>query len=279
MEKLWAVAVGMLAVGCAHHPLAGADLDRVRRPAFVSRIEDEAGPRATVFRDDASYGGKLKKLEPKEADRRLQVKLAKGVTRFEISDRLRGATLAFLPQERPWTETADPAQVAGVLQSFLVEEVPANAPDYNLLKELGTDAVVEFVVEAYGMRSRQGRAGAFIKGYGRMFFIDGREEIWRRGFEEDDVESKRAHLDPFAVGKDPDLFRQRVNELVDRLATLFAKDLNPPDRRGGRSPKPGSDELKSAPDDTHRAGNRQKPKPPPDDDLPPGELPPPDAPH
>ena len=47
--------------------------------AFISRIEEKAGPRSLVFRDDSSYGGKLKKLEPKEADRRLQLKLEKGI--------------------------------------------------------------------------------------------------------------------------------------------------------------------------------------------------------
>ncbi|MBK7860441.1 MAG: hypothetical protein IPJ65_17875 [Archangiaceae bacterium] len=64
--------------GCAHKPLSGSALDRVIRPAFVSRIEDEAGPKSYVFRGDGTYGDKLKKLSAKEADRRLAVKLASG---------------------------------------------------------------------------------------------------------------------------------------------------------------------------------------------------------
>ena len=108
-----------LAAGCASQRLAGADLDRVRRPAFISRIEDGAGPRSHVFREDSAYGAKLKKLEPVEADRRLTVKLQQAVTRFEISERLRVNTLSQLPQEHPWTRVIDPARVASVRSRLL----------------------------------------------------------------------------------------------------------------------------------------------------------------
>src|SRR4051794_21115793 len=158
MRPLGGIAVVLLlAAGCAHKPLSGAALDRVVRPAFISRIEDEAGPKAYVFRADSSYGEKLKKLSAKEADRRLQVKLASGseetdgtkiptINRFQVADTLRSHTLARLPRVPPWTNTARPGDVAAALQSFLVEEVPANAPDYDLLRPLGVDAVIEFVV-------------------------------------------------------------------------------------------------------------------------------------
>src|SRR5207253_2604720 len=158
--------------------------DHVMRPAFISRIADDAGPRAFVFRGDSSYGDKLKKLSAKEADRRLTVKLTAGgeddqgnkiatINRFQVADTLRSHTLSKLPRGPPWTSTARPADVAAALQSFLVEEVPANPPDYELLRPLGVDAVVEFVVEEYGMRSEGGRAGCFVIGYGRMFMLDG----------------------------------------------------------------------------------------------------------
>ena len=181
------VLVGMLGlVGCAHQPLSGSDLDRALRPAFISRIEEKAGPRSLVFRDDSSYGGKLKKLEPKEADRRLQLKLEKGIpeksipsiTRFEVADQLRSSTLGLLPRERPWSSVVNPAAVASALESFLVEEVPANAPDYELLKPLGADLVIEFVIEDYGMRSENGHAGAYLIGYGRMFYLEGGGNVW-----------------------------------------------------------------------------------------------------
>jgi len=259
-----------LASGCASHQLSGSSLDRVSRPAFISRIEENAGPKSLVFREDDTYGGKLKKLEPKEADRRLQVKLANAVTRFEISERLRVHTFSQLPREKPWTATVDPARVASVLESFLVEEVPANAPDYELLTPLGADTVVEFVIQDYGMRSEDGRAGAYLEGYGRMFRLDGRSELWRRPFRVDQVENGAEHLDPFKVGKDPELFRQAITVMLDEVAARFAKDLSP--TRAGPPPTEAMP-ADNRPDGTTKV---REPGKPAESDLPPGELPDPD---
>ncbi|MCP3142358.1 hypothetical protein [Pyxidicoccus xibeiensis] len=263
-----------LTAGCASQQLAGADLDRVRRPAFISRIEDGAGPKSLVFRDDSAYGDKLKKLEPVEADRRLTVKLQQAVTRFEISERLRVNTLTQLPREAPWTQAVDPARVASVLESFLVEEVPANAPDYDLVTPLGADAIVEFVVQDFGMRSKGGRAGAYLRGYGRMFTLDGRSEVWRRPFEVDQVAAGDAHLDPFKVGKNPELFRQAISSMLDQVAAVFVKDLTPRDRRGG-PPLPDLPTT-AAPDTVPGSAGQPPPEAPPEKDLPAGELPDPD---
>lgn len=227
----------MFCWGCAHQPLSGSDLDRVRRPAFVSRIDEGAGPKSVVFREDALFQGKLKKLDPKEADRRLQLKLAKAITRFETSDRLRASALSHVTKERPWTNAVDPAAVASALESFLVEEVPANPPDYDLLRPLGTDAVVEFVIEDYGLRSSGGRTGAFITGYGRMFFLGG-AEIWRQKFRADQIDLGRADLDPFKVAQEPELFRGAIAGLLDTVGAQFGAELSPPDRREGYASAP-----------------------------------------
>ncbi|QSQ26044.1 hypothetical protein JY651_14435 [Pyxidicoccus parkwayensis] len=263
-----------LTAGCASQRLAGADLDRVKRPAFISRIEEGAGPKSVVFREDSAYEAKLKKLEPVEADRRLTVKLQQAVTRFEISERLRVNTLSQLPREYPWTRVVDPARVASVLESFLVEEVPANAPDYDLVTPLGADTVVEFVIQEYGMRSTKGHAGAYVRGYGRMFTLDGRSEVWRRPFEVDQVATGEAHLDPFKVGKNPDLFRQALTSMLDKVAVTFVKDLTPKDRRGGPpvAGPPGS----AAPDTIPGAAGQRMQAKPPEKELPAGELPDPD---
>jgi hypothetical protein len=251
-----ALGAVFLAVGCAHKPLSGSDLDRVMHPAFVSRIEDQAGPRAHVFRDDSAYRDKLKKLDAKEADRRLAVKLSSGsedpngariasINRFQVADTLRAHTLSLLYRDSPWNNTARPGDVASALQSFLVEEVPANAPDYELLKPLGVDAVVEFVVEEYGMRSEGGHAGLYVVGYGRMFMLDGGGNIWYRSFRADQIESGQPHVDPFKVAKDPSIFRSEMTALLKAVAEVFAKDLAPADRRGGSTPPsaPGTQEL------------------------------------
>lgn len=265
-----AVLVVLLASGCAHKALSGADLDRVQRPAFISRIEERAGPRSEVFSEDSAYKDKLKKLDSKEADRRLINHMRKGMSRFEVAEHLRATTFSQLPKEIPWTNLVEPVQVAGALQTFLVEEVPANAPDYDLLSEFGTDAIVEFVIEAYGMRSDNGRAGVFVEGYGRMFLLDGRRELWYRAFRVDQVDLELPHLDPFRVAKDPVLFRQQMGEALNGVAAQFAADLQPSDRRGGPSLKPGTDELKGGPDDTNRTGkeSQQKDELPTGDDLP-----------
>ncbi|XXF81460.1 hypothetical protein P2318_17390 [Myxococcaceae bacterium GXIMD 01537] len=274
MTRCFPLILLAFAAGCASQRLSGGSLERVSRPAFISRIEDGAGPRSHVFREDDTYGGKLKKLEPKEADRRLQVKLGKAATRFEISERLRVHTFSQLPQGRPWTATLDPARVASVLESFLVEEVPANAPDYDLLAPLGADTVVEFVVQDYGMHSVDGHAGAYIEGYGRMFRLDGRTELWRRPFRADQVELGAEHLDPFKVGKDPELFRKAMTSLLDEVAATFAKDLTPEERP---APPPASAGAVpaglDAPDGTTKI---REPTAPAEPALAPGELPDPD---
>ena len=210
--------------GCAHRPLSPDGLRQVHRPAFVSWIEDGAGPKSRVFREDPSYQGKLKRLDPKEADRRLQVKLAKAISRFETSDRLRAVALANLPKEPPWTSAVDPAKVASALESFLVEQVPANPPDYELLKPLGADSVVVFVIEDFGLKSAGGRAFAYVSGRGRMFILDG-SELWRQSFRLE--QPNQPGLDPFRVAEDPEVFRSELSRLLDTAALEFALELNP----------------------------------------------------
>lgn len=264
------------ALGCAHRPLSGHELDRLDRPAFISRIEDDAGPESTVFRDDRSYSAKLKKLGAREADRRLVAKLARGATRFAVADRLRAGVFEALQGISPYDNAVDPARVASALETFLVEEVPADPPDYELLEAFGTDAIIEFVIEDYGMRSAGGRAGVYLKGFARMFRLEDRRELWCLRFSRDEVAEKADHLDPFLVGQQPQLFGTRMARVVDELAERFARELNPPDRGlGGRTNKPGSEELEEKSDDTNRTG-REPPPPKPEDELPPGELPPPD---
>jgi hypothetical protein len=228
MQRIFSmIAAAFCFCGCAHQKLSSGDLSRAQRPAFLSWIADAAGPKARVFREDSAYEAKLKRLDANEADRRLQVKLAKAMTRFETSDRLRAVALGNLPKEPPWSNAVDPAKVASALESFLVEEVPANPPDYELLKPLGADSVVEFVIEDYGMKSSSGRAGAYLAGYGRMFMLGG-SQVWRESFQVENQSSPG--LDPFKVGQDPQLFRTELAALLDSVGLQFARDLNPEGR-------------------------------------------------
>jgi hypothetical protein len=221
-----------VSMGCAHTSVSGSDLRGVQHPAFISRVEEGAGPRSRVFRDDGSYGPELKRLEPAEADRRMSDRLGKGMTRFEIAERLRATTVSKLPRERPWSEAVDPAAVAQVLQSFLVEEIPAKPPDYEQVAALGADALVEFVIEEFGTRSQGGKTGAYMLGYGRMFRPHG-GELWSRRFRVDTLEAGLPGVDPFKLAKDPGMWSHLMEEMLDGVAMQFAKDLSPAD---GRAP-------------------------------------------
>jgi hypothetical protein len=251
------LAFGLLTAACSHIPLSANDLNEVHRPAFIARVDENAGPKAEVFREDSTFRQKLKRLDPREADRRLAVKLSQAVTRFEVAERVRAGTFARISKERPWSDTVSAATVASALESFLVEDVPAHPPDYELLRPLGVDAVVEFVIEEYGMRSEDGKAGVFAHGYGRMFRLDG-GQIWRKSFDVDQVDAKTASLDPFKVGKNPELFRGAMREVLETVAADFAQELGV--RQGPAAPSqvPEGNELEAPPDDTNKTG-----KPPP----------------
>jgi hypothetical protein len=246
MRFLVAASSLVFVTACAHKPLAGADLDRVHQVAFIARIADEAGPKSTVFRDDSSYRPKLapRHIDDKEADRRLAVVLAQGtradakrgtketrsMSRFEVADTLRAETLGRLPSESPWREVIDPVLVARSLESFLVQEVPANAPDYERLRAHEVDTIVEIVVEEYGMRSADGKAGVYLLGFARMFRLDG-GELYHRRFESDDLKSGLEGIDPFKVARDASIFSARLKQILLGVSEQIAQDLNPPDRR------------------------------------------------
>lgn len=246
MRALSGLLTAMVVSGCAVHLPAPSALDETKQVAFIARITDGAGPRSTVFRDDGAYKEKLKRLSPEEADRRLGNALTVGsldkqgelavrtISRFEFADSLRSSTLALLPKVNPWTRVVHPVKVARVLESFLVHEVPANAPDYERLKALGADTVVEIVIEDYGMRSQNGVAGVYVLGFARMFRIDG-SELYRRSFISDDLHAGLPHLDPFEVRKNAELFAARIRQVVAGVAAQIAKDLTPERRSAPRS--------------------------------------------
>ncbi len=234
--SLFVLAILWLFSGCGAHLPSATALRDSRQVAFITRIQDGAGPNSTVFRDDDSYKEKLKRLPPDEADRRLGNALAVGsynkkneldahtITRFEFADSLRTRILALLPDVHPWTRVIHPVEVARVLETFLVQEVPANAPDYERLSALGADTVLEVVIEHYGMRSEKGQAGVFVLGFARMFRIKG-GEIYRRDFFSDDLKAGLPHLDPFEVRRDAQKFARRIRQVVSGVAAQVAKDL------------------------------------------------------
>lgn len=246
-HALWLLS-SVFVVGCAHAPLDPAALERLERPAFIARIEEGAGPRSTVFRDDgASYADRLKKLDTREADRRLAQKLEKGsdkeksINRYQLADTLRAQVLADLPKGAPWSRVAPPAQVATLLESFLVDEVPANAPDVTRLSPLGVDSIIEIVVEDYGLRSQGGKAGIFLYGTARLYRIDG-GTLYRRSFFSDELKAGLDGLDPFEVAKRPSIYAARMRTMLEAIAKQIALDLSPGLRASQRDLPPVKDQ-------------------------------------
>lgn len=257
--RAFAIGVaGLWLTGCAHLPLSEENLGAVRRVAFVTRIAGDSGPRSTVFVDDSSYRPTLdpRHIDDSEADRRLTVVLRDGtkadarrgvkeersLSRYEIAELLREQTLTRLPSHAPWTKALDPSQVARAFESYLVQEVPANPPDYRRLEPYGVDTIVEIVVESYGMRSEGGKAGVFLFGFARLFQLGGKE-LYLRRFVSDDLRAGLAHMDPFQVARNVSLFTDRLRGTLIAVARQVALDLSPE----VKTPAPGQEEAPPAP--------------------------------
>jgi hypothetical protein len=256
-----AICCALLAAACAHAPLSPSALDDTKAVAIVVRVADEAGPHATVFRDDATWKPQLapKKIDDAEADRRLGSAITNGtyekdkdggkkltahtLTRFELADSLRSQLLDLLPRERPWAGSVNPADVASALESFLVHEVPSPPPDYTRLLDLGVDTVLEIVIEDYGMHADKGRAGIYLVGTARLFHIKG-GELYHRKFFSDELTAGLEGLDPFAVARNAGLFAERLKNIVTAIGQQVASDLTSGQPRRS-APTTGGEDVKA----------------------------------
>ncbi len=252
--------------GCAHANLEGSDLDQVKHPAFVSRVADEAGPRVNVYRSDSAQASKLGGTSPADADKKLEESLKPVLSRFEAAERLRSHVHAAIQTEKPWSQAVPPSQVASALETFLVQEVPGNAPDYGRLKPLGADSVVEFVIEEYGVRTEKGVPQTWVRGTGRMFRLDG-GEMWRTGFSGTSTEAGLQPLDPAALASNPRPFHEQMVAVLDSVSVRLARQLSPTNRAGGGPTPPGTGELRTPADQRtplEKEIDKSKAVPPPD---------------
>lgn len=252
--------------GCAHSTLEGSDLDRVQHPAFVSRVADEAGPRVDLYRSSSALSATLAGTSPADADRRLEETLRPAVSRFEAAERLRSHVHAAIQTEKPWSDAVPPSQVASALETFLVEE-RGTTPDYGRLRPLGADAVVEFLIEEYGVRTEKGVPETWVRGTGRMFRLGDGSELWRTGFSRTSIQAGLAPLDPSSLAKDPRSFREQMVAVLDSVSVGLARQLSPAYRAGGPSTPPGAGELKTPADEKtplEKELEKSKATPPPD---------------
>jgi hypothetical protein len=252
---------------CAHATLDGSDLDRVQRPAFVSRVADEAGPRVSVYRSDSSQASKLGTTSPEQADKKLEESLRPALTRFEAAERLRSHVHAAIQTEKPWSQAVPPSQVATALETLLVQEVPSPPPDYSRLRPLGADSVVEFVIEEYGVRTEKGVPQTWVRGTGRMFRLGDGGELWHSGFAGNSTEVGLPPLDAAALAIDPRPFHEQMVAVLDAVSIRLAKQLSPTNRAGGAPTPPGTGELRTPVDERtplEKEIEKSKSNPPPD---------------
>jgi len=253
--------------GCAHSSLQGSDLDQVKRPAFVSRMADEAGPRVSVYRSDAALASKLSGTTPADADHRLEASLKPALSSFEAAERIRSHVYAAIDTEKPWSQAVPPSQVAGVLETFLVQDVPGTPPDYARLKPLGADAVVEFVIEEYGIRAEKGVPQTWVSGSGRMFRLSDGGELWRSAFSGTSTEAGLPQLDPSTLSANPRPFKDQMVAVLDAVSVKLARQLSPTNRAGGPPTPPGTQELQTPSDPrtpVEKEIDKSKAAPPPD---------------
>ncbi len=227
----------LFAVGCSHAQLTGADLDRVQRPAYVARLAEGAGPKALGVQSatDASAAQLLASMNA-------------AIGKFEVSERLRSQLAVALKSEKPWSNAVPASQVASVLETFLVERVPAVSPDYSLLKPTGADAVVELVVEEYGLRPQGTQSQSFLKGTARLFLLSDNSELWRTEFQRSGEVQGLPPLDAAALVSNAGPYGDQLRTLLDATAQTLAQELSPGGRLGGRPTPTGTGELATPPD-------------------------------
>jgi hypothetical protein len=227
----------LLALGCSHAQLSGADLDRVHRPAYVGRVAEGAGPKAP---------GGQSGTDASEAQ--LVTAMNAAIGKFEVSERLRSQLASALKSEKPWSNAVPASQVASVLETFLVERVPAVPPDYDRLKPTGADAVVELVVEEYGLRPQGARSQTFLRGSARMFLLADGSELWRSEFQRSGETQGLPPLDAASLQANAAPYGDQLRALLDATAVALAQELTPAGRRGGRPTPAGTGELATPPD-------------------------------
>ncbi|MGO8969981.1 MAG: hypothetical protein ACLQDQ_10480 [Myxococcaceae bacterium] len=280
---LRSICIAALAIcACSHtSQLAGAELDRVQRPAFVGRLGEGAGPKAQG----------LATASVSEAE--LLAAMNAAIGKFEVSERIRSQLAVALHAEKPWSNAVPASQVASALETFLVERVPPVPPDYSRLKPTGADAVLEIVVEDFGVRPDGSAAQSYLRGYARLFLLDDGTELWRADFQRSGGSQGLAPFAPATFQSNATPYGDQMRALLDASALSLAQQLSPTGLAGrptqpastgpavpvdadkdqsGKTRAPAPDLTQPA--DTPAPNDRTKPKSQPAPDLtPPSEQP------
>ena len=153
--------------GCAHKAFNPASLKTIERPAVFVRAKSEPI------------------LELSEADAAHEKRLRARLNAFQMSERLRSAIVHHLPPVEPWINIMPSVEVSTALDRLLVQDT-AEEPRYELLKQHGSNTVLEVFIDASGLRynPKTKKTGFFLEGSARLFHIDG-DTLWKAPFSMD----------------------------------------------------------------------------------------------
>ena len=231
---------------CSHTQLTAPELDRVQRPAYVGRLDDGAGPRAQGLADTPPSEGQL--LTAMNA----------AIGKFEVSERIRSQLAVALRPDKPWSNAVPASKVASALETFLVERDPPLPPDYSRLKPTGADAVLEVVVQEYGLRAEGSAAQSYLRGYARLFLLGDGTELWRSEFQRSGAAQGLAPLKVAGLESDAGPYGEQLRVLLDASALDLAQQLSPGAAARLAAPVPS---LPSAPVDNAAPGKARAPAP------------------
>ena len=196
----------ILASGCAHKSLSPAALKTIDRPAIVLRMMSD--PELSLSDEDADQVPRLRAR----------------INAFQMSERLRSALIHHLPNAEPWTDIMPSVEVATVLETLLVQD-KAESPRYELLKQKGSNTVLEIVVNRAGLHfnPKTHKTGFFLDGKARLFHING-STLWKSPLSLDSTELETfPGLQPRELHHDE--YFNALNDFLFRLTEAAGEEL------------------------------------------------------
>ncbi len=149
------------------------------------------------------------------------------IGKFEVSERIRSQLAVALRPDKPWSNAVPASQVASALETFLVEHDPPLPPEYDRLKPTGADAVLEVVVQDYGVQAEGSAAQSFLRGYARLFLLSDGTELWRSEFQRSGTTQGLAPLKAAALASNAEPYGDQLRALLDASALDLARQLSP----------------------------------------------------
>ncbi len=203
----WTIALAVLLGGCAHKSLHPGDLQKVDRPAVVLRALSD--PELLLAERDAAQAPRLRGR----------------LNAFQMNERLRSAIIAHLPSAEPWSSIMPGVEVATVLDLLLVQD-RAESPRYELLRDKGSNAVLEVTVKRSGLRynPKTDKTGFFLEGSARLFFIGG-GTLWKAPLALDSTRIPEfPGLEPSELSHDG--YFDALNDFLFRLTEAMGTELS-----------------------------------------------------